>query len=411
MALLEEAAGHTFPSMRRFGTHGNGPASVELPSGELQLLSDYLKATPAVLGFESSDGSLPYLMKVLSVAKALSIQSHPDKALAEKLHATRPDVYKDPNHKPEMALALTDFEGMCGFRALENISAQIHSTPALRAALGISGAALQEACNHTDISVQRSSLKGAFSTLMNLSTADVLSHTAALTTWLQQKPIHELSSTDALALRLSEQFPGDVGIFAPYLLNHVSIRPGEAFFMAANEPHAYLAGDCVECMACSDNVVRAGLTPKLRDVDTLVDMLTYNTGEPGAVQGQSVAPGVCAFVPPVPDFAVDRCVAQAAGEVPVCHLPSSDAAAILLVVQGTGAASVSGGATAATGGAGGATAALTPGTVWLQPAGTTASLTASGDGPLIVFRARRNAAAAGGGGGAGGGGAGAPKAS
>ncbi len=39
--------------------------------------------------------------------------------------------------------------------------------------------------------------------------------------------------------------------------------------------HLLVAGDCVECMACSDNVVRAGLTPKFKDVPTLCDMLTY----------------------------------------------------------------------------------------------------------------------------------------
>ena len=34
----------------------------------------------------------------------------------------------------------------------------------------------------------------------------------------------------------------------------------------------------MECMATSDNVVRAGLTPKLRDVPTLTSMLTYTYG-------------------------------------------------------------------------------------------------------------------------------------
>ena len=50
---------------------------------------------------------------------------------------------------------------------------------------------------------------------------------------------------------------------------------GEAMFLGPNLPHAYLSGDCIECMACSDNVVRAGLTPKLIDVPTLCEMLIY----------------------------------------------------------------------------------------------------------------------------------------
>ena len=65
--------------------------------------------------------NLPFLFKVLSVNKALSIQAHPDKKHAEELHKARPDIYKDSNHKPEMAIALTDFEGLCGFRPLSQI--------------------------------------------------------------------------------------------------------------------------------------------------------------------------------------------------------------------------------------------------------------------------------------------------
>ena len=71
-------------------------------------------------------------------------------------------------------------------------------------------------------------------------------------------------------LRLAKQFPNDAGAMAPFFLNYLLMAPGESFFMAANEPHAYVAGEIIECMACSDNVVRAGLTPKYKDVDILV---------------------------------------------------------------------------------------------------------------------------------------------
>ena len=118
------------------------------------------------------DNSVPFLFKVLAVGKALSIQAHPDKALAQQLHAQRPAVYKDANHKPgmcayvcmclcvcacgcfcthivivvvllrfvmfgvEMAIALTPFEALCGFRPLSEIVAQLDSTPELERALG-----------------------------------------------------------------------------------------------------------------------------------------------------------------------------------------------------------------------------------------------------------------------------------
>ena len=87
------------------------------------------------------------------------MQAHPDKGLAGRLHAARPDVYKDANHKPEMALAITPFEAMCvglssrtgwlidlvcrvrcGFRRAESIAAHITRVPELRALVGEEGA-------------------------------------------------------------------------------------------------------------------------------------------------------------------------------------------------------------------------------------------------------------------------------
>ena len=78
-----------------------------------------------------------------------------------------------------------------------------------------------------------------------------------------------------LLIRLYDQYPDDRGVFAPLLMNHIFLDMGESFFIGANAPHAYITGDCIECMALSDNVVRAGLTPKFKDVDTLCSMLHY----------------------------------------------------------------------------------------------------------------------------------------
>merc|ERR1712173_309261 len=94
------------------GTHPKGPSSVQLDAKEetTQLLSEYI-------GHE-----LPFLFKVLSVARSLSIQAHPDKQLAQKLHSERPHIYKSDKHKPEMTIALTPFEAMCGFRPYSQIA-------------------------------------------------------------------------------------------------------------------------------------------------------------------------------------------------------------------------------------------------------------------------------------------------
>ena len=90
-------------------------------------------------------------------------------------------------------------------------------------------------------------------------------------------PSEESSSLQlkSLLLRLHSQYPGDRGVFCPLIMNYLKLNSGESFFIGANEPHAYISGDCVECMALSDNVVRAGLTPKFKDVETLCGMLNY----------------------------------------------------------------------------------------------------------------------------------------
>ena len=87
---------------------------------------------------------LPFLTKVLSVETALSIQAHPDKKLAEVLHRTKPDMYKDDNHKPEMAYALTPFVVMCGFRRAEVIVEHLHACSFLRELIGESECAAFE---------------------------------------------------------------------------------------------------------------------------------------------------------------------------------------------------------------------------------------------------------------------------
>jgi mannose-6-phosphate isomerase len=89
------------------------------------------------------------------------------------------------------------------------------------------------------------------------------------------KASDSFGAIDDLLLRLHRDYPDDRGVFCPLMLNYMSLQPGDSFFMGPNEPHAYLAGDCIECMALSDNVVRAGLTPKFKDVDTLCNMLHY----------------------------------------------------------------------------------------------------------------------------------------
>lgn len=313
------------------GTHTNGPARL---GGTGQLLAEFISDDPSCLGEKvrkQFGDQLPYLFKILSVGKALSIQAHPNKAHAEILHKERPEVYKDPNHKPEIAIALTDFEGLCGFRPLAEIQGFLNSVPELAAVLGPTTSPLLAAT----LADYTQALRDCFLHLMECDKSALAGGLAALSARLSSSSSPD--SVSQLFQRLHSQYPGDVGCFVIYFLNIVRLSPGEAMFLGPNVPHAYLAGDCVECMANSDNVVRAGLTPKLIDTPTLVGMLDY-TCSPAESRKFCPVPGSNAgcleFDPPVPDFAVAR--HQIGGDCQSYSLAQRDSASIVIVTEGQG---------------------------------------------------------------------------
>ncbi|XP_075660641.1 mannose-6-phosphate isomerase 2-like isoform X2 [Castanea sativa] len=259
------------------GTHESGPSFVvQAPRASNGVsvdddvgvsLKKWISENPNVLGdkvLHNWGCDLPFLFKVLSMAKASSIQAHPNKELARTLHKAQPDVYKDNNHKPEMALAITEFEALCGFISLE---------------------------------------------------------------------VRKLTDKELLVLRLEKQYPADVGVISAFFFNYVKLNPGEALYLGADEPHAYVSGECIECMATSDNVVRAGLTPKHRDVKTLCSMLTYKQGFPEILQGVPLNSYVRRYLPPFNEFMVDRCILpyRASTVFPAVLGPS-----IFLVMAGEG---------------------------------------------------------------------------
>ena len=229
------------------GTHPSGPSTVA-NAGEKQLLSDWI-ATDSALHLSTriastfGDRSLPYLFKILSVQTALSIQAHPDKPLAQKLHCDRPELYKDDNHKPEMCIALTTFEGLCGFKPMPQIAAEIKRYKA-QLVPGILSEDLFEAIQAptTDKTVIATHLRALLAAYM-AATPDALSQAiGSLVDAAGKTASKAQGSIEELAIRLQSQYPNDVGVLAPFLLNYIRLQPGEAFFMMANEPHAYLAG-------------------------------------------------------------------------------------------------------------------------------------------------------------------------
>jgi mannose-6-phosphate isomerase len=345
------------------GTHPSAPASVaattSAPSDAQQSTAPLLRTllTHATLGpdhaatFGAAHSDLPYLFKVLSIRLALSIQAHPDKQLAATLRARDPANYPDDNHKPELVVALSPFKALCCFRRVADIRWFAAHVEEFAAAVGgvpeaAAGGGDDEAPD------QRAPLQPLLARLYATPAPETAALQRAMLARLDAAPPvawPEFALQALAAFRLTAaQFPDDVGCWMVFVLNVIDMAPGDGLFLAANEPHAYLAGDCVEIMAASDNVIRAGLTPKFKDVATLVECLTYRTDSLRAAAFRNdPAALVQSYVPPpaIPEFRLDR-VRVPAGAAPV-SLPLHSAA-IFLVVAGAGTAT-RGGATASGG--------------------------------------------------------------
>lgn len=172
-------------------------------------------------------------------------------------------VLIDDNHKPEMAIAVTAFDGFCGFRPLAEIVSFLNSTPQLHTLLGKASntfiSAVSSSTSATDesaISSNKQALKGLFEALITQPADRVEPLAKKLVESAKSSPAqfagqeHGGGKFADLIIRLDEQFPGDIGLFCAFLLNYVELQPGEAMFLQANDPHAYLSGGTPKPFCC-----------------------------------------------------------------------------------------------------------------------------------------------------------------
>ncbi|HLT11303.1 MAG TPA: mannose-6-phosphate isomerase, class I, partial [Micromonosporaceae bacterium] len=268
---------------------------------------------------------LPYLLKVLAAEQALSLQVHPDADQARAGFAAEERAgvpieakhrnYVDPYHKPELLVALTEFDALCGFRHPE-LSAET------LVKLGVPALDPVVAALRTGGTVPER-LRGAMRLLLGWpadTRAQLVSAVAAA----------GRDAGLALPATLAEMYPADPGVVIALLLNHVTLRPGEAIFMPAGNLHAYLRGMAIEVMAASDNVLRCGLTPKHVDVAEATRVLRYEVLSDPVLRPTPVAPGIHTWPVPVEDFSLVR-ADTAAG---VAVLPGGGPR-IVVCVQGT----------------------------------------------------------------------------
>ena len=232
------------------GTHPNGPSKI-IKDGKEVLLSDEI------------NGQLSYLFKILSINLPLSIQLHPDKANAEVLHKNFPNSYKDDNHKPELFIALSDFELLFGLVTLDK--------------------AVEIMKKYKNIFNLKEGEK-----LINEPNIENYKYLIERIIFLERNQYENIiklilddksTTEDSLVKKLYINFGLDSGILISLFMNHFHKKKGESFFIDANIPHAYIYGNCLELMACSDNVIRLGLTPKLVDKENFDKIIKNNLDE------------------------------------------------------------------------------------------------------------------------------------
>lgn len=296
------------------GAHPNGCSKVEW-NGKKVLLSALINSDKeGVLSPKTalSFGELPYLFKVLAADNALSIQVHPSKEAAEigfaredHLGIDRNDPkrnYRDPNHKPELVYALTHYQAMNGFR---NFSDIVSLFSRLTAQISISQ--VHALLTQFENDMTSSGLEAFFVGILSLSGKDKMEALDGLLTFAYENvEMGTLGDEYALILELSKTYPGDIGLFAPLILNVLTLQPGEAMYLDARTPHAYLKGVGLEVMANSDNVLRAGLTQKHIDVEELASCTLFEEKPkdklllPPSLDGNKQSYSI-----PIPDFEFD----------------------------------------------------------------------------------------------------------
>ena len=248
---------------------------------------------------------LPFLMKVLAADTPLSLQAHPTTEQAEAgfaaeeaagiPHDDPTRTFKDPFHKPELLLALSTFEALCGFRPVEE---SLHCLAKLQV----------PELKPTIAALARGGLRAAIPQLLALNgerRTELVSAVSTATARFVAAHDPEFINTYRWAATLAETYPGDPGVVISLLCNHLKLAPGEAVFLPAGNLHAYLSGAGVEVMASSDNVLRGGLTAKHVDLAALIEVLDFTDGRVPVLH-PVLGPGGLRYPVPVQDFDLTR---------------------------------------------------------------------------------------------------------
>lgn len=292
-----------------FGTHPGSPTSTPSIAPGVHsphaTLAEWLAVQPALLDGTSGSG-LPILLKVLAADRPLSLQVHPTDEqarigfAAENARGIPLDHpsrnYKDPYSKPEIIVAVTDFDALCGFRTAGEVAELTQRIESLadddeHEALAPLLAALSVP---TSIDVAMRWL---------LSSDPLVPRAIDAVISIARKPEAEFGSCApdfSTIVELADHYPGDPGILIAALMNRVALLPGECLFAPAGMLHAYLKGVGIELMTASDNVVRGGMTGKHIDVDELLALLSFAQAPAQRYEPKKQRPDIAVYAPPAP---------------------------------------------------------------------------------------------------------------
>lgn len=307
------------------GAHPADPSFALVDGARRSLLELVGEDAAAQLGGAVADrhrGRLPFLMKLLAAEEPLSLQAHPSIAQAVEGFAreNRAGVpvdaptrnYKDDNHKPELIVALTEFDALAGFRPPARTVALLHAldVPLMRQYADLLSAQPDAA-----------GLRMLFTTWITLPQRSLQALLADLVAGCVRYlggrgRAAEFAAEARTTLELAEAYPGDAGVLAALLLNRVSLAPGQGLYLDAGNLHAYLRGTGVEIMANSDNVLRGGLTPKHVDVAELLRVVDFHPVLAAPVPVRAAQPaGRSEYVydTPAPEFRLSRIELDATG--------------------------------------------------------------------------------------------------
>lgn len=282
-------------------------------------------------------GRFPYLLKLLSARHALSIQAHPSRdrardgfAREEAAHLGIGDPersFKDDWPKPELLVALSDFELLLGFRSPADTFDLFHRLGVAEALESVIGPlwARRGPSATEEVFLDVLSITGDRLDLVSEVLVAAVRHAG---------DAGELGDLARMIIDLDASFPSDPGILAACLMNRVTLAPGEAVFVPPGTMHAHLAGTGVEVMANSDNVVRGGLTNKHIAVEELVTVVDFGELEPQILHAREDSPGVWRYPVDCAEFDVWRIESRPGGETVV---PADGSARIVLVTRGEAA--------------------------------------------------------------------------